>query len=69
MFIEFEYHYCGYRYSSALDFEDDVVKRFHEVTDPQGRQYYMPRSPYLDITEAEFRLFVDELVQKTKSQK
>lgn len=58
------YEYRGFKYSSAVDQEDDNIKRFHEVITPNGEVLMIPNSPYRAVNEFEFREWVENYLSK-----
>lgn len=57
MYIEFEYK--GYKYSPWDDYEEDNIKRFHDVICPDGKSIMMPFSPYYHLKVEDFQLWID----------
>jgi hypothetical protein len=54
-----EYEYKGFKYKPEDDYEEDNIKRFHDVINPDGTRSRVPCSPYCHLTETNFRRWVD----------
>lgn len=54
-----EYEYKGYKYVPWDDYEDDNIKRFHDVKTPDGKTISVPCSPYTHLSETNFKRWVD----------
>jgi hypothetical protein len=57
--IERGYTYKGFVYDQSIELEEDNMKVFHEVTDPEGKRVKFDWCPYAPLTEDFFALWVD----------
>ena len=48
----------GYSYTYEFDKDDDVIKTFHFVITPQGKQQPINWSPYEEMTNEDFKLWI-----------
>jgi hypothetical protein len=53
------FEYKGFQYCPEKDFEPDVVKIFHTVKTPEGKEIAMKMSPYETPTEEIFQKWID----------
>lgn len=51
--------YKGFTYTYWDDQDDDVCKRWHDITSPAGKTVSVDLSPYESMTPASFQVFVD----------
>lgn len=56
-----EFEYNGYVYEFEDDYEDDNIKRFHYIYDPNGSIVDVDISPYKHINYEEFKEIVNKL--------
>ncbi len=56
----FDLDHAGYTYRPWEDHEDDNIKIFHDLTDPDGKSVYAPWSPYKMPTVKEVELFIED---------
>jgi hypothetical protein len=57
--METKFSYKGYEYQPWLDYEEDNVKRFHDVKTPEGKSIYAELSSYEEFTEETFQKWID----------
>lgn len=53
------YSYKGFTYSPYNDHEDDNTKIFHEIKTPDNSSVMMDFSPYRQLSEDYFKMYID----------
>jgi hypothetical protein len=51
--------YKGFSYQFEMDYEEDNMKIFHESVDQNGKRILMDFSPYYQMTQHTFELWVE----------
>jgi hypothetical protein len=57
--FEVSFDVDGYHYHEELDRDKDVIKKFHYVTDPQGKTHEVDWSPYKEMTKDDVRKWIN----------
>lgn len=58
--FDVELEYKGYTYGYWDDIEEDNIKRFHEVYDPEGKRLSFPMGPYQGtVSRQTFERWID----------
>jgi hypothetical protein len=54
-----KFEYKGFKYVPWDDYEDDNIKRFHDVVAPDGSNLHIDLSPYERLNERNFQKWID----------
>ena len=60
----FNHDHLGFRYRPDEVREDDNIKIYHEIFDPDGRFIFGPWSPYKMPTIADVERFIEDLINE-----